>query len=66
MITAKATDLFAKNITRVYGGIDKVYIDQVVSRDKRAVSLHLTWRFNSNEKSYKGKNSAREEMKRLD
>lgn len=65
-LTLKATDLFAKNVTRIYGGIDKVYINQFIDRDKRAVSFHLTWRFNSNSKSYKGKNAAREEMNRLD
>lgn len=65
-VTIKATDLFGKNIIRIYGGVDNVYISQLTNRDRRAVSFHLTWRFNSNKKSYKGKNAAREEMKRLD
>lgn len=63
--TFKATDLFAKNVTRVYGGIGNIHIDQYSNRDNRAVSLHITWRFNSNKKSYKGKNAAQEEMRRL-
>lgn len=64
-VTLKATDLLDKSRTRLYGGIGQVYITQMAYRDKRAVSLHLTWRFNKNKKSYDGENAAREEMRRL-
>lgn len=64
--TLKGNDLLNKSRQRMKGGIGTVYISQEQFWDQRSVSLHVTYRFNSqNKKTYKGQSAAESEVQRL-
>lgn len=64
--TLEGEDLLNKTRQRLHGGYGTVYISQKQFWDARKISLHITWRFNSqNRKEYKGQSAADSEAKRL-
>lgn len=65
--TLEGEDLLNKSQQRMHGGYGTVYLNQYQFSDARCASLHITWRFNSeNRKSYKGQSAAESEAKRLE
>lgn len=64
--TLEGNDLLNKSNQRIRGGIGTVYLKTNQFYDRRSVSLHITYRFNSqNKKEYKGMSAAESETERL-